>query len=116
MAAAAIIGGLLAVWYYFTLPPPNVKREIMETDSEIRDIGSTVQDFVPVLTEHKAETERKVMVIRGTVQREILDLGRDGLAAAALDEISIFRRSAEGSFDSRPARLDGAGGGILPER
>jgi hypothetical protein len=102
------VGAIGALMYYMAGKPSLwVRAEMIETDTVLENMDSRSGEFQVETQEHKVQTERTVTVIRETVRRDIRQLDLDGLAAAALGEIELWRGSARGGVDSRPPRLDG---------
>ena len=102
---AVFAGGL---WWYMTSVPVVVNTEVSETDRQIGTIRDESKEFSRVKESITTETKGKVVVIRENVLSEVRALDPDGLAAAALYEIELFRGSAGGDLDSGASGLDGA--------
>ena len=83
--AALILGALLA-WWLWPRPPEPV--------TGIDEIREQVEQLAEAVRETRAEAERKVVVIRETVQMEVDALPPDGVAAGLDDELAIWRDRA----------------------
>jgi hypothetical protein len=117
IAAGIAAGALLGVLCRAALSPPAlVRQEEAETESVIASMDAAARRFEAETADHRTETERRVVVIREAIRREVLAYSPDGLADAARHEIELWRGSAGGSIDKGPPRLDGGGGGVFPER
>jgi hypothetical protein len=79
---AVILGALLA-WWLWPRPPEPV--------TGIDEIREQVEQLAEAVRETRAEAERKVVVIRETVQAEVGALPPDGVADGLADELSRFR-------------------------
>lgn len=82
---ALILGALLA-WWLWPRPPEPV--------TGIDEIREQVEQLAEAVRETRAEAERKVVVIRETVQMEVDALPPDGVAAGLDDELAIWRDRA----------------------
>jgi PBP1b-binding outer membrane lipoprotein LpoB len=111
VAIIAVIAGALA--YYF-ITPAKVKKEIAETGAVVDKADVRTDQFDADVKEHKVQTETKVVVIRDVVAKEIGALDPDGLAAAALVEIELWRGGSGSEADPRPPGVGSQGGGVLP--
>lgn len=83
--AALILGALLA-WWLWPRPPEPV--------AGIDEIREQVEQLAEAVRETRAEAERKVVVIRETVQAEVGALPPDGVAAGLDDELAVWRGGA----------------------
>lgn len=82
---ALLLGALLA-WWLWPRPPEPV--------TGIDEIREQVEQLAEAVRETRAEAERKVVVIRETVQMEVDTLPPDGVAAGLDDELAIWRGRA----------------------
>lgn len=82
---AVILGALLAWWLWPRQP------ELVTGIDEIRE---RVEQLTEVVREVRTEAERKVVIIRETVQAEVDALPPDGVAADLDDELALWRKRA----------------------
>jgi hypothetical protein len=106
MIAAAIIGGVLAVWYYLALPPPVDIRRRDETPAAIEAGKAEIQVISRDIEIHNIETVREVRIIRETMAKSVADLEPDELVRSIDEFISRWRESAADKLPPGSPRLD----------